>query len=99
MECLPVIEVFPGSAATRLDLGQLFGRDGAVHVDLGCGDGTFLQLLAAERPDINFVGVERLLHRVRSSNRKAESLPNVRIIRSETMFVLQHLLPANSIAA
>jgi tRNA (guanine-N7-)-methyltransferase len=99
MECLPVIEVIPESATTRLDLGELFGRDVAVHVDLGCGDGSFLQLLAAERPDTNFIGIERLLHRVRSSNRKAGDLPNVRIIRSETMFVLQHVLPANSIEA
>ena len=94
---LPMLDVFPESAAERLNLRELFGRVAPVHIDLGCGDGSFLRLLAAERPDTDFLGIERLLRRVRSSSRKAADLPNVRIIRSETMFVLQHLLPADSI--
>ena len=82
-----------------LDLPQLFGRAASVHVDLGCGDGSFLRALAASRPRTNFLGIERLLHRVRSSDRKARELDNVRIIRSETMFVLRHLLPPESVEA
>jgi tRNA (guanine-N7-)-methyltransferase len=92
-----VVEVFPESAAAALDLRELFGRDAPVHVDLGCGDGSFLKALAADKPQINFLGIERLLRRVQSSSRKAVDLPNVRVVRSETMFVLQHLLPAESI--
>ncbi|HJT80684.1 MAG TPA: tRNA (guanosine(46)-N7)-methyltransferase TrmB [Chthoniobacterales bacterium] len=99
MAPLPLIDVFPESAAETLNLAELFGRDAPVQVDLGCGDGSFLAQLAAERPDTNFLGIERLLHRVRSSHRKGADLPNVRIIRSETLFVLQHLLPAGSIEA
>lgn len=97
MGSCPVFEVFPQSATETLNFRELFDRDAPVHVDLGCGDGSFLQLLAAERPDTNFLGIERLLHRVRSSNRKAEKMPNVRIVRSETMFVLQHLLSPESV--
>ena len=99
MESSPVLEVFPESATQTLNFQELFGRDASVHVDLGCGEGSFLQLLSAESPGINFLGIERLLRRVRSSNRKAADLPNVRIIRSETMFVLQHLLPRESVDA
>ena len=60
-------------------------------------ESTILVASAAANPEHDFLGIERLLHRVRSSNRKAADLPNIRIIRSETMFVLQHLLPAESI--
>jgi tRNA (guanine-N7-)-methyltransferase len=91
-----VIELLPETSVS-LDLSQLFERTAPVHVDLGCGDGSFLRALAAEQPHTNFLGIERLLHRVRSSDRKARELENVRIIRSETGFVLRHLLPPESV--
>jgi tRNA (guanine-N7-)-methyltransferase len=97
MGCLPVLEVFPESAAETLDLTDLFGRAAPIHVDLGCGDGSLLQRLAAERPDTNFLGIERLLRRVRSSHRKAATSPNIRIVRSETMFALEHFFPTASV--
>jgi len=92
-----VIELVPESKVGLLDFRQLFGRVAPVHVDLGCGDGFFLQALAAECPDYNFLGIERLLKRVRKSDRKSASSPNVRIIRSETAFVVSHLLPSGSV--
>jgi tRNA (guanine-N7-)-methyltransferase len=94
-----VIDLLPDLDAAELDLEELFGRAAPLGIDLGCGDGSFLQALAAEHPDRNFLGIERLLRRVRSSHRKAEDLPNVRVIRSETLFVLRHLLPAGSVDA
>jgi tRNA (guanine-N7-)-methyltransferase len=93
-----VIEA-PPKPRVFLDLPQLFARTAPVHVDLGCGDGSFLRALAASRPNTNFLGIERLLHRVRSSDRKAQELENVRIVRAETMFVLRHLLPPDSVEA
>jgi tRNA (guanine-N7-)-methyltransferase len=83
--------------AGSLDLAQLVERPGPVHVDLGCGDGSFLRARAAEQPEANFIGIERLLRRVCSSNRKASELGNVRIIRAETMFVLRYILPPASV--
>jgi len=94
-----VIELVPASQSHCLDVAHLFGREAPLHVDLGCGDGTFLSSLAAEHPHINFLGIERLLRRVRSSDRKAATLPNIRIIRSETLFVLRHLLAPDSVTA
>ena len=92
-----MIELIPDSTATRLDFVQLFGRIAPVHVDLGCGNGSFLERLASEHPAWNFLGIERLLRRVRKSDRKAAALPNLWIIRSETMFLLKHLLPPASV--
>ena len=92
-----MIELIPDSDTVTLDCAQLFGRVARIHVDLGCGDGSFLQALASAHPDWNFIGVERLLRRVKKSDRKAALLPNVRIIRSETMFFLKYLLPSDSV--
>lgn len=92
-----MIDPVPEPKSARLDFLQLFGRVAPLHIDLGCGDGSFLQSLAREQPDRNFLGIERLLRRVRKSDRKAAVLPNMRIIRSETMFLLKHLLPPASV--
>ena len=92
-----MLELIPESAAKTLDFSQVFGRIAPVHVDLGCGDGSFIQALASACPARNFVGIERLLRRVRKSDRKAAVLPNMRIIRSETMFFVKHLLAPASV--
>jgi tRNA (guanine-N7-)-methyltransferase len=70
-------------------------------VDLGCGDGAFLATLAAENPDDNFLGIERLLGRVRTASRTIEraGLTNARILRSEIFYAVERLLPANSVTA
>jgi len=69
-------------------------------VDLGCGDGAFLAKIAAENPDNNFLGIERLLGRVRSACRKIEraGLTNARILRFEISYAVEQLLPPNSVA-
>lgn len=72
------------SLTDRLDLQRIFGRKAPLHVDLGCGDGSFLCALAQRMADKNFLGIERLLHRVRTSARKAAVLENVRLLRVES---------------
>ena len=81
----------------RLDVAQLFGRRGPLHVDLGCGDGSFLCELAQQFPHKNFLGVERLTKRVEKVRRRSEKIANVRILRTDTLFAVRYLLPANSV--
>jgi tRNA G46 methylase TrmB len=38
----PVIEMVSELQVARLDVAELFGRSAPLHVDLGCGDGSFL---------------------------------------------------------
>lgn len=45
---------------------DIFGTDGPFEVDLGCGDGGFLLQMAAHYPERRFLGIERLLGRVRA---------------------------------
>jgi tRNA (guanine-N7-)-methyltransferase len=85
------------SLTDRLDLEKIFGRKAPLHIDLGCGDGSFLSALAPRAPDKNFLGIERLLNRVRTSARKAAALDNVRLLRMESFYAVRYLLPAESV--
>lgn len=68
---------------------EIFGEDGLFEVDLGCGDGGFLLQMAEYYPERRFLGVERLLGRVRSVCSKAASrgLDNVKIFRVESRII------------
>src|SRR5262252_5217552 len=93
----PVIELRPDSQVARLDLVELFGRNAPLHVDLGCGDGSFLCEMAQQFPKRNFLGVERLTKRVEKVRRKAEKIENVRVLRADTLFAVRYLLPESSV--
>lgn len=93
------MELIPTDYFAPLDLAAILPRSAPLEIDLGCGDGTFLVGLAEKFPERNFLGIERLLGRVRSACGKAArgQLPNVRILRIESTYALQHLLPPKSI--
>lgn len=86
-----------GSVTDRLDLEKIFGRNAALHVDLGCGDGSFICALAERLPERNFLGLERLLGRIRGAARKAAMVGNVRLLRMENSYAVHYLLPAGSV--
>lgn len=90
-------ELIPDSYVDRLSPSTIFGRGAPLHVDLGCGDGSFLASLARHRPDHDFLGIERLAGRVRSAARKASQFSNVRVLRIETSYAVRYLLPPKSV--
>lgn len=94
------IELVPANCFESLDLQAIFGRVAPIEVDLGCGDGSFLASIAAENPARNFLGIERLLGRVRTACRKIEraGLTNARVLRIEISYAVERLLPANSVS-
>ncbi len=77
---------------------DIFERDAPLELDLGCGDGGFLMAMAAEFPDRNFIGVERLLGRVRAVCRKADrrGLENLRVLRLDSAYAAGWLFPKNA---
>src|SRR5437762_11163903 len=93
----PVIELVPELQVARLDLVQLVGRSAPLHVDLGCGDGSFLCEMAQQFPKRNFLGIDRLTKRVEKVRRKAEKIENVRVLRADTLFAVRYLLPKSSV--
>jgi tRNA (guanine-N7-)-methyltransferase len=92
-----VIELIPETYVAPLDLLAIFGRVAPLHVDLGCGDGSFLCELASRHPEIDFLGVDRLVGRVAKASRKAAALENVRILNVESSFAVGYLLPERSV--
>jgi tRNA (guanine-N7-)-methyltransferase len=89
----------PESYFQRLDLACLFSRIQPLEVELGSGDGSFLAQHARAHPEHNFVGVERLLGRLRKIDRKGlrERLTNLRLLRIEAGYFLEYLLPSGSV--
>ena len=94
-----MIELFPELHVARLEVAEFFGRSAPLHVDLGCGDGSFLCEMAQQFPKINFLGIERLTKRVEKVRRKAEKIANVRVLRADTLFAVRYLLPKSSVEA
>ena len=92
-----MVGLIPESYFAPLDLPKIFGRTAPLQVDLGCGDGSFLFALAQQMPEKNFLGTERLLHRVKKACRKAETIDNMRVLRIESAYAVRHLLPAQSV--
>jgi tRNA (guanine-N7-)-methyltransferase len=92
-----VIELVPEMQVARLEVAELFGRNAPLHVDLGCGDGSFLCEMAQQFPKRNFLGIERLTKRVEKVRGKAEKIENVRVLRADTLFAVRYLLPKNSV--
>jgi tRNA (guanine-N7-)-methyltransferase len=91
----------PVSIVDPLDLRTLFPVQQPFIVELGSGDGSFLANYAKKHPEHNFLGVERLLGRLRKIDRKGgrAGLTNLRLLRLEASYVLGYLLPAGSVAA
>jgi tRNA (guanine-N7-)-methyltransferase len=89
------------SLVRPLGLTELFPRRQTLEVELGCGDASFLVEYARQHPDRNFIGVERLLGRIRKLDRKGRraGLDNLRGVRIESAYFLRYLLPPHSAAA
>ena len=90
-------ELIPETYLAPVDLLAIFGRVAPLHVDLGCGDGSFLCELAQRHPDQNFLGTEKLVGRVARVCRKAASLENVRVLNVESSYAVRYLLPEASV--
>jgi len=85
----------------RISLADLFPSGQPLEVELGSGDGSFLAEYARLHSGHNFIGVERLLGRMRKLDRKGRraGLTNLRGIRIESSYLLEYLLPLGSVVA
>jgi len=83
-----------------LDFPKLFGNTNPVILEIGSGKGRFLIGSATERPDLNFVGIEKSLHYHRVIRDRVEKrhLANVRLINHDAFPVMQKMFADGSIA-
>lgn len=93
-------EFVPADYFRRLRADELCTPERPLEVDLGCGDGSFLMEMARHHPERDFIGVERLLGRVRKVCRKCtrQGLANARVLRLDSKYVVEWLLPESAVS-
>ena len=89
------------SVVERIAPENIFQKRQPLEVELGSGDGSFLVEYARLHSEKNFIGIERLLGRIRKMDRKAQpdGLTNLRGIRIESSYFIQYLLPRESVTS
>jgi len=93
-------EFMPADYFRRHSADDIFGNDHPLEIDLGCGDGSFLIEMAQHYPERNFLGIERLLGRVRGVCKRIQELglTNVMVLRLESQYTLEYLLAPASVS-
>jgi len=83
------------SITEPLHMEELFPKVQPTELEIGCGDGGFLFQMAQHHPERNFLGVERLLGRIRKLSKKGQraGLANLWLVRIEARYVMKYLLP------
>lgn len=101
-QLLPLNEIFdldkPFGFARSTSSGR--DQDRPLEVELGCGKGRFILARAKANPGTNFLGIDRLLARLRKVDRKIsrEGLSNVRLLRIEASYAVEYILPPLSVS-
>ncbi len=93
-------EFVPEDYFRKLDRAEIRRERRPLEVDLGCGDGSFLMEMARHHPEVDFLGVERLLGRVRKVCKKItrRNLENARVLRLESRYFTEWLLPEGEVS-
>ena len=80
-----------------LECPSLYDLSRPLEVEVGCGRGRFLTGRAAANPECVFLGIERMLERVRTFDRKTQrmGLGNAHVVRLEALYTFWYLLPAH----
>ena len=79
-----------------IDFARIFGRPGAVHLEIGSGKGTFLVHQGRACPDVDFLGIEwaRKFYLYAADRLGRWGLTNVRITRADAVtFLTEHIAP------
>jgi tRNA (guanine-N7-)-methyltransferase len=100
-----ILKDYPNVSITEEDLDgkadfvRIFGRSGAVHIELGSGKGTFLLNQARAEPGNNFLGIEwaRKYYRYAVDRVGRWGLMNVRIIRTDAAAFIAEFVPDDSV--
>jgi tRNA (guanine-N7-)-methyltransferase len=95
----PNLTLDPQRMAGRVDFGDIFGRSGPVHIEVGSGKGTFLVNQARFKPGDNFIGIEwaNRYYRYAVDRIGRWNLQNVRIIRTDAAKFIAENVPDQSV--
>ena len=86
--------------AQQLSFKEVFANDHPVIIEIGFGMGVATAEIAAQHPEINYIGIEvfqagvgKLLNEI-----EQRGLKNIRIIEHDAIEVLENMIPDTSIA-
>jgi tRNA (guanine-N7-)-methyltransferase len=79
----------------------LFGNDRPVEIEIGPGRGDVLLAFATARPEVNFFAIEHVRGAEAhiATRLHAAGLRNARVLGADAACVIEHLVPAASVAA
>jgi tRNA (guanine-N7-)-methyltransferase len=98
-DAVETARIMPESWLDSLPVESISDPRKPLEVDIGCGKGRFLLARAAAHPDVHFLGIERLLRRIRKVDRKVlrRGLDNIRLLRVEASYAVQYLIPDRAV--
>lgn len=92
--------IFPEQWLNPINFATCFEHpERPLEIDLGCGKGRFLLARARKFPGTNFLGIDRLLNRIKRIDRKArrQELFNIRALRMDGYYAVTYLVPPQSV--
>ena len=81
------------------DFARVFGRAAPLAVEIGCGGGRTVIGMALQRPEWNYIGVERAgeYYRILVERAEKRALRNLRISRTEAAYLINRFFPDASV--
>lgn len=94
------VRILPDDRLLPLPLETFFDAEQSLEVDVGCGKGRFLLAHAQKSPSTNYLGIDRMLRRIRKIDKKAirRGLHNIRLLRMEAYYAVTYLIPDRSVS-
>ncbi|RJP23652.1 MAG: tRNA (guanosine(46)-N7)-methyltransferase TrmB [Candidatus Omnitrophota bacterium] len=91
----------PGGIDEKLDFEIIFGNTNPVEIEIGTGKGRFILAESLNRPDTNFLGIERSLKFLRIAVLRATQTPrsNCTFLNLDADMVVKLLIRPHSISA
>jgi len=83
------------------DAQALFGRAAPLEVEVGSGKGLFLRTAAADRPEVDFLGIEvvRKYAEFTAAALVKSGLQNALIVHADALRIFHELIPDNALVA
>ncbi len=77
---------------------KIFGNNNPVHMEIGCGKGKFIQQLAEENPNINYIAVEQTANVLVTAMERTEKsgIKNLKYYAGKAEY-LEKIMPAHSV--
>ena len=87
--------------APPINWQELFGNENPVEIEIGCGKGRFLLETSRQRPEINYIGVERALKYVQRAKERLlkGNATGVSLIWSDAAYLVDRYIGTGTVEA